>query len=67
MMVMMVWIPKFWRILFLKRSTQIILELSQFVSAQKDISNGMWKSMNGYRDQNLLMVEVRIMKSLEVG
>ena len=35
--------------------------------SMKDLSNGMWKSMNGSWDQKLLIVKVRILISLEAG
>lgn len=67
MMAMMVGSPILWRRFYLKRSTQILLKLTQLVSAQKEISNGMWRSINGSRDQHFLIAEVRILKSLRAS
>jgi len=33
----------------------------------KNISNDMWNSINGSQDKNLLIVEVRVLKSLRAG
>jgi len=63
MMTMMVGSSMIWMKFCLKRSTYILLEMVQLDSAQKNISNAMWKYANGVLDQELFLVKVEVPQS----